>query len=268
MSARSGGVDVGTIDAVSAFNEVEPTWAARLGTLRNVVRQHLIRAQLNEHLEGVVSVLDVGCGQGTQALELAARGCQVTGVDPSVDLLARARADASRRGCSIELLQGGIDDLDELAPGRLFDLVSAHGLLMYLPDARTAVRELAARVAPRGLLSFTARNGDALAYRPGIRGEWDAALRAFDAESYTNELGARATAHRLDEVLGWCGELGLEVLGWYGVRVLTDGVDPEQMPNPDTLASCLEAEESAGRRDPYRRMASQIHVIARRISQR
>lgn len=248
---------------MSGFAEVESTWAARLGDLRNVVRQHLVRAQLREHLDGVHSVLDVGCGQGTQAVELAADGREVVGVDPSTELLALAGQAAQARDCSLATLQGTIDDLGRLLRARTFDLVCAHGLLMYLPDAAAAVRQLADRVSPRGLLSLTVRNGDALAYRPGIRGDWQAAIQAFDADTYTNELGAQARAHRLEDVLGWCRELGLTVEAWYGVRVFTDGVDPETPPDESTLALCLKAEREAGRRDPYRRLASPIHVVAR-----
>lgn len=248
---------------MSGFTEVETSWAARLGNLRNVVRQHLVRTQLHQHLDGVGTVLDVGCGQGTQAIELAARGHQVVGVDPSAELLRQADQAARSRRCTISTMQGTIDDLDRLFPGRTFDLICAHGLLMYLPYAKAAVHRLAARMGPSALLSFTVRNGDALAYRPGIRGDWEAALRAFDDDTYTNELGAQASAHRLDDALTWCRDMGLTVEAWYGVRVFTDGVDPEALPDDSTLALCLKAEEEAGRRDPYRRLASQIHIIAR-----
>ncbi len=42
-------------------------------------------------------VLDVPCGDGRLALELAARGCRVTGVDISPEFLAAARASADER---------------------------------------------------------------------------------------------------------------------------------------------------------------------------
>jgi hypothetical protein len=131
------------LSKMSAFGEVEATWTERLGGLRNVVRQAVMRAQLLRHLDGVVTVLDVGCRQGTQAVELADDGLQVVGVD-----------------------------------------------------------RLVSRVRPGGLLYFTVRNGDALAFRPGLRSDWGAALEAFDADTYVNELGARASAHHLEEVLG------------------------------------------------------------------
>lgn len=251
---------------MSSFEAVEQVWLARLGNLRNTVRQHLVRTQLHTHVspDGVATALDVGCGQGTQAVELAARGIAVTGVDPSTDLLAELHRVAAERGCAVSTLVGGLDDLDGLLGDRTFDLVCAHGLLMYVPDARAAVADLAARVRPGGLLSFTVRNGDALAFRPGIRGDWAAALAAFGATTYVNELGVPARAHRLDEVLGWCADLGLTVEGWYGVRVLTDARSVDEQPDPADLPDLLAAEVEAGRRDPYRRFASQLHVVARR----
>jgi len=249
---------------VTGFDAVEGVWFERLGTLRNVVRQHAIREQLRAHTAGVETVLDVGCGQGTQALELAGRGHRVTGVDPSADLLARMTDEAAAQGSSVEALQGTLEDLAAVVDDRTFDLVCAHGLLMYLPDAPSALAALASRTRPGGLLSFTFRNGDALAYRPGVRGQWRAALEAFGTSRYVNELGAEARAHRLDDVLGWCAGLGLRIESWYGVRVLTDGRPADELPDPGTLADCLAAELEAGRGDPYRRLGSQIHVVARR----
>lgn len=249
---------------MTTFDAVEHVWFERLGTLRNVVRQHVIREQLRCHTDGVTTVLDVGCGQGTQTLELARGGHRVTGVDPSAELLAQMTTRAALEGCAIEALQGTLDEVEALVAGRVFDLVCAHGLLMYLPDAPAGLAALTARVARGGLLSVTFRNGDALAYRPGLRGQWREALVAFQSSHYVNELGANAHAHRLAEVVRWCENLGLTVESWYGVRVLTDGRPNDEMPDPDTLSDCLAAELEAGGRDPYRHFGSQVHVIARR----
>ncbi|WP_368857810.1 class I SAM-dependent methyltransferase, partial [Nonomuraea sp. MG754425] len=64
----------------------EPTSRTRqgLGTLRDVVRQELVTRQLARHLPAApCRVLDVGSGQGTQALRMAARGHHVTALDAS-----------------------------------------------------------------------------------------------------------------------------------------------------------------------------------------
>ena len=168
---------------VPSFDAVENVWAERLESLRNVVRQHTIREQLRGHTEGVETVLDVGCGQGTQTLELARRGHRVTGVDPSAELLGRLTAQAEEEGCVVETLQGTLEIADALVGGRTFDLVCAHGLLMYLPGPAEALALLADRVRRGGLLSFTFRNGDALAYRPGLRGQWHQALSSAGVNS-------------------------------------------------------------------------------------
>lgn len=249
---------------MTTFGSVESVWSERLGTLRNEVRQHVIADQLAGHLKGVRTAVDVGCGQGTQAVHLAARGIEVVGVDPSTDLLGQMKDKAPELGVSVRATVGGIDDLDSVLAGESFDLVCAHGLLMYLPDAYAALQKLLGPLNVGGRISFTVRNGDALAYRPGVRGDWKGTLAAFNSTSYVNELGAEASAHRLDEVLRWCSELGLEVLAWYGVRVFTDARPASERPEPESFADCLAAERLAGRTDPYRRLASQLHVVAQR----
>jgi 2-polyprenyl-3-methyl-5-hydroxy-6-metoxy-1,4-benzoquinol methylase len=78
----------------TAFTAGEQNWQARLGQLRNVVRQEVVARQLERELPAPpVRIVDLGCGQGTQALRLARHGYHVTGVDASADLLARFERD-------------------------------------------------------------------------------------------------------------------------------------------------------------------------------
>jgi len=97
-----------------------------------------------------------------------------------------------------------------------------------------------------------------------MRGQWAEASSAFEATTYVNELGVPASAHTFDEVTTWLDELGLDVEAWYGVRVFTDAA-PADAPLPaHGLDALLEAEFEAGRRDPYRQLGAQLHVLARR----
>ncbi|MGO9083204.1 MAG: SAM-dependent methyltransferase [Streptosporangiaceae bacterium] len=57
-------------------------------------------------LQPGMSVLDLACGHGELANLLAARGCQVTGLDSSAVFLDRARADAAAAGLSVEYVAG------------------------------------------------------------------------------------------------------------------------------------------------------------------
>ncbi len=249
---------------MDSFAAGEKIWFQRLGNLRNVVRQELIGRQLDGHVRDGVSVLDVGCGQGTQAIRLARRGCTVVGVDPSHELLGRFAAGALAAGVDVDMRRGRLDDLDAVLGDRSFDVVCAHGLLMYLDDPDTALAQLAERLEPGGILSVSFRNGAALAFRPGMRRQWQAAVEAFDARTYGNELGVEARAERLDDITRYLTKRGLTVDAWYGVRVFTDPAPPDERAiEGEDFESMIRAEQFAGSRDPYRQLASQIHLIAR-----
>lgn len=93
--------------------------------------------------------LDVGCGEGADAVWLARRGWQVTALDVSRVALDRAAAAAREAGVTVRWLHSGLLD----APlSDTFDLVSAqYPALLRTPDA-AAERALLAAVAPGGTL--------------------------------------------------------------------------------------------------------------------
>ncbi|RJP78430.1 MAG: class I SAM-dependent methyltransferase [Candidatus Zixiibacteriota bacterium] len=51
------------------------------------------------------AILDLGCGTGRHAVALARRGFQVTGLDLSAEMLARAQAAAQAAGVNVEWIQ-------------------------------------------------------------------------------------------------------------------------------------------------------------------
>ncbi|MCO6010318.1 class I SAM-dependent methyltransferase [Actinoallomurus purpureus] len=114
---------------MSDFAPGEGRWRARLGTLRQVVRQELVARQLAGHLPDVPSrnILDVGCGQGTQVLALARRGHQVTGVDASPALLGDLRtaleAEPAQVRERVRLVEGDARDAATLLAPSRFDVV-------------------------------------------------------------------------------------------------------------------------------------------------
>lgn len=57
------------------------------------------------HFDKSLKILDVGCGTGRHAIELAQRGYRVTGIDLSESQLARAREKAGERNLNIPFLQ-------------------------------------------------------------------------------------------------------------------------------------------------------------------
>lgn len=57
-------------------------------------------------------LLDVGCGYGRHAMELAARGYHVVGLDLSTPLLVRGGEEAHRRGLTINFIRGDMREID------------------------------------------------------------------------------------------------------------------------------------------------------------
>jgi S-adenosylmethionine-dependent methyltransferase len=251
----------------TAFTAGEGDWQQRLGRLRDVVRQELITRQLLAELPPPpVPVIDLGCGQGTQAVRLARLGYEVTGVDASGDLLARFEADLAAEAADVRarvrIRHGLIEDCPERSGPSRFAGVLCHGVLMYAADPDPMLRAVAQLTAPGGVVSLLVRNGDALAMRPGLLGDWAACAGAFSSVSYQNRIGLTARADRLAELTSRLADRGLRLSAWYGVRVFTDTAPDDAVPPPD-IAALLDCEERAGRTDPYRRVAALLHLIAR-----
>ncbi|MGW0902020.1 class I SAM-dependent methyltransferase [Streptomyces sp. NPDC002853] len=227
--------------------------------------------QLDEQIAGRfpvgqrLRVLDVGMGQGTQALRLARAGHKVTGIEQDAAMVAAARAALAAEPEGIQgrvrIVEGdGRETGVHFLPGS-FDVVLCHGVLMYVEEPDALLAGLARMLAPGGLLSLLVRNADALAMRPGLAGDWAGAMGAFDSTVYRNRLGIQARADRLDAVSSSLAGIAAPLHAWYGVRVFTDQASDDAVPPEDAeLAALLAAEERAGRTDPYRRVAALLHV--------
>ncbi|MBG0855942.1 methyltransferase domain-containing protein [Streptomyces spinoverrucosus] len=225
--------------------------------------------QLDEQIAGRfpvgqrLRVLDVGMGQGTQALRLARAGHRVTGIEKDATMLAAARSALTEEPEGIRervrLIEGdGRDTGVHFLPGS-FDVVLCHGVLMYVDDPDPLLAGLARMLAPGGLLSLLVRNGDALALRPGLSGDWTAALAAFDTTAYRNRLGLDVRADRLGALTATLAGIGAPLHAWYGVRVLTDTAS-DGAEVPADVETLLAVEERAGRTDPYRGVAALLHL--------
>ncbi|MFI5791989.1 methyltransferase domain-containing protein [Streptomyces sp. NPDC051677] len=220
-------------------------------------------------------VLDVGMGQGTQALRLARLGHQVTGLEQDATMIAAAREALCGEPEGIRermrIIEGdGRDTGVHFLPGS-FDVVLCHGVLMYVAEPDPLLAGLARMLAPGGLLSLLVRNADALAMRPGLSGDWAGALGAFDSDAYLphsrtdsnggtpTRLGLDVRADRLTTLTGTLAGIGAPLQAWYGVRVFTDtAADGAEIPGD--VETLLSAEERAGRTDPYRQVAALLHL--------
>ena len=94
--------------------------------------------------------LDVGCGEGADALWLAERGWNVTALDVSKVALARAAGEAAQRSLRINWLHAGL--VEAALPAGMFDLVSAQYPALPRTRDNAAEQALLRAVAPGGTL--------------------------------------------------------------------------------------------------------------------
>nr|WP_245839265.1 class I SAM-dependent methyltransferase [Mycobacterium aquaticum] len=141
-----------------------PPWPTRTAVTAQYWERHygqrgrIWSGRVNAQLERVAAdlpagrALDLGCGEGGDAVWLAEHGWQVTAADVSETALQRAAAEAATRGVSDRIVFER-HDFSESLPDGDFDLVSAQFLQSPIAMDRTRfLRRAADAVTPGGLL--------------------------------------------------------------------------------------------------------------------
>lgn len=159
-----------------------------------------------------MSVLDLACGPGELANRLAARGCQVTGLDSSAVFLNRARADAAAAGVNVEYEAG---DMRQLPWNGHFDrVVNWSTAFGYFDDTtnRAVLTGIARVLRPGGLLAMDLDNVTSFlaAYSPSrvaaARPNGDMLVDRYHLDALTSRFEAERTvvrsgkAHRVNFV--------------------------------------------------------------------
>src|SRR5436305_3026422 len=203
----------------------DDTWASladRFGdeayaSAKGRVRTYVLHHQLLEHLPAPPAhVLDVGGGAGHQAFPLAHAGYDVTLLDPSAAMLAKAQqrlqrlpGEAQRR---VTLLQADGENADDAVDGRRFAAVLCHGVIGYLEQPEPVVNQLCRCAAAGGVVSIMAGNANAMAVRPALERRWDDALGSFDARDEIGVLGVPTRADTVEELSELLRSRGVEPL--------------------------------------------------------
>jgi demethylmenaquinone methyltransferase / 2-methoxy-6-polyprenyl-1,4-benzoquinol methylase len=115
-------------------------------------------------------VIDVATGTGLVAAELARRGCHVTGLDQSEEMLAGARARLDShpelRGL-VSFTRGEAEALP--FPDESFDALTFTYLLRYVDDPSATLAELARVIKPGGRIGMVEFG---VPQRPRLRAAW------------------------------------------------------------------------------------------------
>lgn len=224
-------------------------------------------ANLGAHLgPEPLRVLDVGGGNGLDAIELAMRGHHVTIADIAVESPAEARARAEERGVGA-LIDTRVADLaslgSEFAPAG-FDVALCHNVIQYL-SATAEIDPLIALVRHGGLVSVIAPNADADPLITAVRShDLTEALHRLDSPTrYTQAYGTEYRACYPEDVRDELAAAGLKVLAHYGIRTVCDYlVDDERKSDPAFYAELERLELALSTRAPYVSTARFFHFVA------
>lgn len=169
----------------------------RLAYIRDQIDAHWHVDARERHPLAGRSAIDVGCGAGLLAEPLARMGATVTGVDAAPENIAAAQGHAAGQGLTIHYHAGELSAL----PAATFDLVTSMEVVEHVTDPAAFIAELAARLAPGGLMILSTPNRTALsklllveaAERIGAvpRGthDWDQFLKPEELTGLMEEAG-------------------------------------------------------------------------------
>ncbi|WP_194838903.1 GNAT family N-acetyltransferase [Nocardia sp. XZ_19_369] len=237
------------------------------------LRYAVAAANLAKHLPpSPLSILDIGGGNGLDAIELAARGHHVTIVDISEQSLAQARAVAADRGVAdrISTRLSDVGSLDrEFAPGSV-DVVLCHNVIQYLDKPGPVLATLAQLIGPGGWLSVLAPNPLCDPLVAAVRrADLDAALRLLDTtERVSVTYGREYSSRTADDLIADIVAAGMNPPVRYGVRAVCDLIADDDMKHDlEFFARLLRLENTLADRRPYADSARFFHLIATKPDQ-
>ena len=131
--------------------ETADTWVSQQEQLDRLLQPLSDRALARAAVRAGERVLDVGCGAGATALGLAARGAQVTGIDISAPMLARARQRAAASSASVEFV---LADAMQHPFDADYDLLFSRFGVMFFADPAAAFGRLRGALRNGGRTCF------------------------------------------------------------------------------------------------------------------
>jgi SAM-dependent methyltransferase len=239
---------------------------------RTAVVWAVLRAELDRRAGEPLRVLDVGGGTGGFAVPLAQAGHRVTVVDASPDALAALIRRATEAGVAerIDAVQGDADKLGDVADPASVDLVLCHSVLEVVDSPIAAAEAVAAVLRPQGVASVLVANRAAAVLSRALSGNLEQAATLLDdpdgRAAARDTLLRRFDAPQAEALLT---AAGLKVEQIHGVRVVADLVPGALLDSePGAYDALLHFELRAAGRSPYRDLATQLHLLARRAEPR
>lgn len=244
------------VAAENPFDAHQQAWreyrSSPWGRLRYAVVGHVLRLSLSE---APLRIIDVGGGDGGDALPLVAAGHEVTVLDSSREMLAHAA------GAGLRTREG---DLDADVPGG-YDVVLCHYVLQYRSDLSGDLERLGRMLRPDGVLSLIVPTAPGSVLAAAVRRGPESARAMLDAPMVRSVAFDRDVRRfRLEEVTAALHGTGFSEPTLFGIRCVNDLLtDEERKHDPDFYQELLALELELCATEPFRRIGMHTQFIAR-----
>jgi S-adenosylmethionine-dependent methyltransferase len=255
------------------FQSEADKYAAYLETPEGRLRLDLPFATLQEFLrmpqaKSSLRALDLGCGTGANGLRLARLGLHVTLMDSSSAMLDIAKRAAQEAGITekIETKHDDADQLENLFPEGMFDVILCHNVLEFVDDPGAVLRSAARALRnSSGILSVLVRNGAGEVLKAALlAGNLAAAEQNLTAQWGNEALyGGKVRLFMPETTHTMLKEASLEVIAERGVRVVSDYLSPRVSLSAE-YKRIFELERKLGSRSDFSAVARYTHYLARR----
>ena len=229
------------------------------------------RANIQHHIpEHAIHILDVGGGNGFNALHFAGLGHAVTLLDYSPAMLAEAREAAEKAGLldRITFCQADVREATHLLHDERFDLVICHLMLEFVPQPLEALEGICGLVAPGGHLSILDANRYSEVYRKAFQtNDLGTAFELIETKEYFHPWFERITPlYSSAEMSALLRANGREVVGDYGVLCLCAYLPNEPKFEVEYYRSLEHLELRLADQYPYKLLARFYQVIGQRLA--
>lgn len=208
-------------------------------------------------------ILDVGGGTGGFAVPLAEAGFRVTVVDTSPNALAGLVRRATDAGVAdaITAIQGDADALAGLVEAGSVRLVLCHSVLEMVDSPVDAMRAIEAVLEPGGAASILVANRAGAVLSRALGGNPATAMTILgDVDGRSGERDTLLRRFDPDLLVTLVSDAGFRPEQVHGVSVITDLIGGETA-SEDAVR---EFELATATKSPYRDIATQLHVLARK----
>ncbi|MEM7332583.1 MAG: methyltransferase domain-containing protein [Chloroflexota bacterium] len=268
MNNQSPNLPISQSLSKAAFDAKVESWNADQEAPWGKLRYKIGLANLADWLEKrPLSILDLGGGNGYDAIPLAKLGHHLTIIDFSEEMLKNGAAYAEAHGVSDQLtfIQSEAESFSDKIAGQTFDMVLCHNLLQYLSNPLKSLKQIHDHLTHNGLFSLIIMNPHSETYSQALRNlDFATAFENIGKKTHqTVTFKVNINLYDESELRAMLKTTGFTFQKLYGVRAVCDYIADNDIKHNADEYQKLEALEMLLRdKHPYTLISRFYHFIS------